>query len=123
MNFTEKLLDASRKNNGLQNFGFQVISQASGFSRRCLLLLLLPRTLEASRQKLEPIREFNHDSLESVLRPLAEELGLKTGQLFGTLRVAVTGRTAAPPLFETMSVFGRELCLERIEIALAKPRG
>ena len=77
MNFTEKLLDASRKNIALQNFGFQVISQASGFSSRCLLLLLLPRR-EASRRKLEP------------------------------------------PLFETMSVLGRELCLERIEIALAK---
>jgi glutamyl/glutaminyl-tRNA synthetase len=41
MNFTEKLLNISRKNNSLQNFGFQVISQAPGFSRRCLLLLLI----------------------------------------------------------------------------------
>ena len=81
------------------------------------------RALEESRQKLEPIEEFNHGSLEAELRPLAEELGLKTGQLFGTLRVAVTGRTVAPPLFETMSVLGRELCLKRIEIALGKLRG
>ena len=51
-------------------------------------------------------------------RPLAEELGLKTSQLFSTLRVAVTGRTAAPPLFQTMAVLGKECCLRRTEAAL-----
>jgi len=76
------------------------------------------RALEAAAQKLEPVGKFDHESLEAVLRPLAGELGLKTGQLFGTLRVAVTGRTVAPPLFETMSVLGRERCLVRIKAAL-----
>jgi len=80
------------------------------------------RALEASGQRLEPIGEFSHESLEAVLRPLAEELKLKTGQLFGTLRVAVTGRTVAPPLFETMSVLGKRWCLERIGVALNKLR-
>jgi len=50
-------------------------------------------------------------------------LGLKTGQLFGTLRVAVTGRTAAPPLFQTMAVLGKERCLKRIGAALDRLRG
>jgi len=59
-------------------------------------------------------------SLEDVLRTLAAELGLKTGELFGLLRVAVTGRTAAPPLFQTMAVLGRERCLRRMEAALSK---
>jgi glutamyl-tRNA synthetase len=54
-----------------------------------------------------------------LLRPMAVELGLKTGQLFGTLRVATTGRTAAPPLFQTMAVLGKERCQRRIEAALA----
>jgi len=76
--------------------------------------------LEASQQKLTPLSAFDADSLEGVLRPLAAELGLKTGQLFGTLRVAVTGRTAAPPLFQTMAVLGKECCLRRIEAALAR---
>ncbi len=80
-------------------------------------------TLEVARERLQPLAKFDHDSLEQVLRPLAEELGLKTGQLFGTLRVAVTGRTVAPPLFETMSVLGKDLCLERIDAALEKLRG
>jgi glutamyl-tRNA synthetase len=78
------------------------------------------RALAASRQRLEPLERFDHESLEAVLRPLAEELHLKTGQLFGTLRVAVTGRTVAPPLFETMSVLGKKRCLERIGVALDK---
>jgi glutamyl-tRNA synthetase len=78
------------------------------------------QALEASKQRLEPVKEFDHESLEAVLRPLAGELGLKTGQLFGTLRVAVTGRTVAPPLFETMSVLGKQRCLRRIEAALSK---
>jgi len=59
-------------------------------------------------------------SLEGVLRPLAAELGLKTGEFFGLLRVAVTGRTAAPPLFQTMAVMGRGRCLRRIEGAMGK---
>jgi glutamyl-tRNA synthetase len=76
--------------------------------------------LKASQQKLTPLSAFDADSLEGVLRPLAAELGLKTGQLFGALRVAVTGRTAAPPLFQTMSVLGKERCLRRIEAALQR---
>jgi len=78
------------------------------------------QALKAARQRLSQLRAFDADSLEGVLRPLAAELGLKTGQLFGTLRVAVTGRTAAPPLFQTMAVLGKERCLRRIEAALAK---
>jgi glutamyl-tRNA synthetase len=76
------------------------------------------QALKAAQQKLTPLSAFDADSLEGVLRPLAAELGLKTGQLFGVLRVAVTGRTAAPPLFQTMAVLGKERCLKRIEAAL-----
>ena len=80
------------------------------------------KALEAAKQKLAPLSAFDAESLEGVLRPLAAELGLKTGQLFGVLRVAVTGRTAAPPLFQTMAVLGKERCLKRIEAALDKIR-
>jgi len=78
------------------------------------------KALETSRERLSQFEPFNIESLEAMLRPLAEELGLKTGQLFGTLRVATTGRTAAPPLFQTMAVLGKEQCLKRIEEALIK---
>jgi glutamyl-tRNA synthetase len=76
--------------------------------------------LKAVQQGLEPLQSFDAESLEAAIRPLAAELGLKTGQLFGTLRVAVTGETAAPPLFQTMAVLGRERCRRRIEAALER---
>jgi len=55
-----------------------------------------------------------------LLRPLAQELSLKTGEFFGLLRVATTGRTAAPPLFQTMAVLGKERCLKRIEASMRR---
>ncbi|MEE9399021.1 MAG: glutamate--tRNA ligase family protein, partial [Dehalococcoidales bacterium] len=78
------------------------------------------KALEVSRQKLSRLNVFDDGSLEAVLRPLAEELELKTGQLFGVLRIAVTGRLAAPPLFQTMTVLGKGRCLKRIEAAQIK---
>ncbi len=78
------------------------------------------RALQAAEEKLSSLDNFDHDALEGVLRPLAEGLGLKAGQLFGPLRVATTGRTAAPPLFETMTVLGKERCLKRIKAAVEK---
>ncbi len=78
------------------------------------------QALRAAQGRLKQLEAFDADSLEKVLRPLATELGLKTGQLFAVLRVAVTGRTAAPPLFATMAVLGKERCLKRIEAAIQK---
>ncbi len=78
------------------------------------------QALEVARQRLGELEVFDAESLETKLRPLAVELGLKTGQLFGTLRVATTGRAVAPPLFQTMAVLGKERCLRRIEVALYK---
>jgi len=77
------------------------------------------KALKTAKERLADL-PFEASSLEGVLRPLAAELELKTGELFGLLRVATTGRTAAPPLFETMAVLGRERCLTRIEAALEK---
>ncbi|HUV75929.1 MAG TPA: glutamate--tRNA ligase [Dehalococcoidales bacterium] len=78
------------------------------------------KALEVVRERLEKLEPFDANSLEALLRPLATELGLKTGQLFGTLRVANTGLIAAPPLFQTMAVLGKETCLKRIKSALEK---
>ncbi len=54
------------------------------------------------------------------MRELAVELGLKVGQLFGSIRVAISGRTATPPLFQMMEVLGRERTMQRIEQAIAR---
>jgi glutamyl-tRNA synthetase len=74
--------------------------------------------LTAARERLATLPAFEHNPLEESLRALAGELGLKTGQLFGALRVAVTGRTVAPPLFDTLAVLGRERVLERLGLAI-----
>jgi glutamyl-tRNA synthetase len=63
---------------------------------------------------------FDHVSLESALRGAAERLGVKAGPMFQPIRVAVCGRKNAPPLFETMEVLGREVCLERIAQATSR---
>jgi glutamyl-tRNA synthetase len=64
--------------------------------------------------------EFKHDPLDHALRAAAQELGLKAGQMFQPIRVAVCGRKNAPPLFETLEVLGRERTLSRIEQAIQK---
>jgi len=64
--------------------------------------------------------EFTHDSLDHALRAAAQELGLKAGQMFQPIRVAVCGRKNAPPLFETLVVVGKETTLKRIEEASKK---
>jgi len=74
--------------------------------------------LEVSARRLMSIPAFDEPSLESLLRPLAEELGLKAGQLFSVLRTAVTGEVATPPLFQTMVVLGQDRCLKRIGEAI-----
>ena len=64
--------------------------------------------------------EFKHDDLDQALRAAAQGLGVKAGQMFQPIRVAVCGRKNAPPLFETLEVLGRETTLERIKQAIEK---
>lgn len=68
---------------------------------------------------LESLPEINKESAEAPLRALAENLGLSAGQLFGILRVAVTGQTVSPPLLESMAVIGKARVVERIKNAIA----
>jgi glutamyl-tRNA synthetase len=70
--------------------------------------------------RLSDLPEFSVEALETTLRRLVEELGWLTGPLFMMIRVAVTGSTATPPLFQTMSVLGKERCLARIRRAIEK---
>jgi glutamyl-tRNA synthetase len=75
--------------------------------------------LQRGRQVLAEV-EFKHDALEEALRSAATGLGIKTGQMFQPIRVAVCGRKNAPPLFSTLEVLGRDTCLERIGQAIQK---
>ncbi len=64
--------------------------------------------------------EFTHDALDQSLRAAAQELGIKAGQMFQPVRVAVCGRKNAPPLFETLAVLGKDVCLKRVGQAIEK---
>jgi len=77
------------------------------------------RVLEKAAEVLPGV-EFSHDALEQALRAAAAELGVKAGPMFQPIRVAVCGRKNAPPLFETMAILGREVCLQRIQLALTR---
>jgi glutamyl-tRNA synthetase len=61
---------------------------------------------------------WKHDLLEQVFRKMCDDKGWKPKDLFMPIRVAVTGKTATPPLFETMEVLGREMCRRRVREAL-----
>ena len=79
-------------------------AESAAAARRARQVVLAHPTLE-------------HQPLENDLRALAEELGLKAGQLFGILRGAVTGQQVSPPLIETREIIGPDDVLERIEQA------
>ena len=77
---------------------------------------VLKRTLA----DLSPLQEWSHSEIEAVLRKsLIEEMGLKPRIAFGAVRIAVTGSTISPPLFESMELLGKTLCIERIESAIS----
>jgi len=67
---------------------------------------------------VETLSSFEIEPLEAALRDLADQLELKPGQLFGILRIAVTGQRVSPPLIETMVILGRETVLKRVAEAV-----
>jgi glutamyl-tRNA synthetase len=77
------------------------------------------RALQEAYDLVAETDDFSAEGLEVALRNLSDELGLKTSQFFGLLRVALTAQQVAPPLFETMVILGREACLARIQAAQA----
>jgi len=77
------------------------------------------KVLKRAREVLAQT-EFKHDPLDQTLRAAAQEMGVKAGQMFQPIRVAVCGRKNAPPLFETLEVLGRETTLKRIGQAVEK---
>ena len=82
-------------------------------------MAMVLRVLPRAREVLGTV-EFKHDPLDQALRAAAQELGVKAGQMFQPIRVAVCGRKNAPPLFETLEVLGREVTLARIQQAIQR---
>jgi glutamyl-tRNA synthetase len=75
--------------------------------------------LKRSIQELEPLTTWTHDSIEAALRSsLIEDMGLKPRIAFGAVRIATTGSTISPPLFESMELLGKQASLARIRAGL-----
>jgi glutamyl-tRNA synthetase len=75
------------------------------------------KVLQMAVRSIESIDRFEIPNIENVLRKMVEELGLSAGQVFGILRMAVTGQVVSPPLFESMHIIGKETVLERLNMA------
>ena len=71
-----------------------------------------------SYEILSALPEINHTVAEPPMRAYVESSGFNAGQVFGILRVAVTGQKVSPPLFESMEIIGREAVLQRLSKAL-----
>lgn len=76
--------------------------------------------LESVKSILTSIEPFDPQNLERVLRTHQETSGFNPRQAFMTLRYALTGKDATPPLFDVMAVLGKNACEKRLSLALAK---
>jgi len=73
--------------------------------------------LDAARVELAGLDRFNLETTEAAYRALAQRLGIKSGALIHPTRVAITGRTIGPGLFDIMALLGRERTLARLQRA------
>ncbi|MBP7768616.1 glutamate--tRNA ligase [Candidatus Woesebacteria bacterium] len=78
---------------------------------------LVTEQLVALHAALAPLTAWSLTEIESTIRELQEKYEWKKSQFFMLVRVAITGKTATPPLFETMQLIGKETVLERLSTA------
>ncbi len=71
-------------------------------------------SLRAAEKRLAGLEGFDAEHVERALREVPEELGVKPRVAFQSVRVAITGTTVSPPLFESIALLGREATLDRI---------
>jgi glutamyl-tRNA synthetase len=78
--------------------------------------------LDASRDVLASVEGFDAGTIEAALEPLPERLDAKPGKVYQPIRVAITGTSVSPGIFESLAVLGREQALTRIDAALTRLR-
>ena len=86
-------------------------------AKKYLALENTPALLEAVADKLEPLQQWECETIEQAVRSAGASLGLEGGKVTHPVRMAVTGRTAGPGLFELMQVIGKERCVMRLRRA------
>lgn len=76
------------------------------------------RALQRVYELIAGLDDVKLETVEPRMRLLADEMGLSAGQLFGIIRVAVTGQKVSPPLFQSAEIIGKPLILERLKAAI-----
>jgi glutamyl-tRNA synthetase len=76
--------------------------------------------LARAREALARVEPFDEAGVERALSGLVEDLGVKPGKLYQPIRVAITGTTVSPGIFESVALLGREATLARIDKALER---
>jgi glutamyl/glutaminyl-tRNA synthetase len=79
-----------------------------------------PERLQAAREALESIDPFEPEEVEAALRSVVEGLGVKPKEVFQPIRVAISGSTVSPGIFESVAALGRDEALARIDKALQR---
>jgi len=77
-------------------------------------------TLETLTNRLEALADFSKTALEEAFKQLIQDEGMKMGQLAQPVRVALTGRSASPGIFEVMDLLGRERTIGRLRQGIAR---
>jgi glutamyl-tRNA synthetase len=79
--------------------------------------------LKIVREKLAEMQEFTEQGIEEMLRSLANQHNVGLGKVAQPLRVAITGSTVSPPIFDSVQLLGKQNTLARIDITLKKFAG
>lgn len=74
--------------------------------------------LQKARERLALLEPFNLETTEEAYRALSEELGIKAGEVIHPTRLALSGRTMGPGLFDIMLILGKEKTLRRLQRAI-----
>jgi glutamyl-tRNA synthetase len=77
-------------------------------------------SLQAAREVLTEVGDFDAEAIEAALAPLPDRLGVKPGRLYQPIRVAISGSAVSPGIFESLAVLGRDQSLRRIDAAIVR---
>src|SRR5215210_6394101 len=100
-----------------------ILARPDGYDQKAWIKVMgdgAPERLKAAREVIEVAEPFGVESVEAALRGLVERLGVKPKDVFQPIRLALTGTTVSPGIFESVAALGREEALARIDAALER---
>lgn len=108
---------------GTVDFLFGPVSMDEASWEKAMTTEFAPALLTATRVAYADLLDWSADALKEALELVMEPFELKLGKAQAPVRVAVTGRTVGPPLFESLEALGREESLARIDAAISRLPG